>query len=183
MYTKLYEYLQNKNQVLVAVDVQKTFVNQKFINKVIEYAKEFTEVYQIYFGDEFGIYDTGLNYEPNVKLPNEVGAWTKGLNFYDYSTSKIIWNEETQDKLDYDDYEVGYILELPDGSNFKGMKMVKISDNKWFLLTSSLQELYNLLKNKSIILVGGGVSECLDDVYISMKSYGLDVKINDEYTY
>lgn len=63
------------------------------------------------------------------------------------------------------------------------MKMVKISDGQWFLITNSLNDLYHSLKNKKIILVGGGVGECLDDVYVSMKSYGLNVEINEEYTY
>lgn len=183
MYTKINEYFNNKNSVLVAVDIQKRFVGQKFINNIIEYSKEFTEVYQIFYGDEFGIYDTGLDYSPDVKLPNEVGVWVKGLNFYEYAVDKILWDEDTLEKLENDDYEIGDSLELPDNSNFSGMKMVKISDGQWFLITNSLNDLYQSLKDKKIVLVGGGVGECLDDVYVSMKSFGLNVKINKKYTY
>lgn len=116
MFTKINEYLNSKNEVLVAVDIQRRFIGKKFIDSIREYSKEFTEVYQIFFGDEFGIYDTGSDYYPDVKLPNEIGVWVKGLNFYEHAVDKIIWNEDTQEKLENDDYEVGDILELPKDS-------------------------------------------------------------------
>lgn len=171
------------NNVLVVVDVQKRWINKKFINKVFEYSKQFKEVYQLYFGDEYGIYDESSDYNPDVTFPNEIAAYEKGLNFYDYAIDKIIWANDIEEKLIEDEFEIGSILKLPDDSKFSGLFMVKISHQHWFLITESIKDLYDKLKDKNIILVGGGVGECLDEIYISMKAFNLNVTINNKYTY
>ncbi|MFW6225736.1 MAG: hypothetical protein ACOC2W_03650 [bacterium] len=183
MYTKLFEYL-NKDKVLVIVDVQKRFVNKRFVNKLFEYCKNFKEVYQLYYDDYYGIYGDDIRVdEPDYTFPNEKDTFVKGLNFYEYALDKIIWDEDTEEMLMKNEHGVGTILEIPKDNQFSGFKMVKIKDGQWFLIDEQISRLFKLLINKDTILVGGYKDECLLDIYVSMKSFGINVEINEKFVF
>jgi hypothetical protein len=173
----------NSNDILVIVDVQKIFTDKRFANRIMKYAEKFKSVYQIYYEDFYGIYGTDLDDGPDYKFPNEIGCYSKGLNFYEYALLEIDWSNDIQEKLDNDDFDIGYILPLPMDSKFSGDLIVKIRHNQWLLVDYSLQSLYKILKDKNIILVGGAVNECLLDVFVSMKAFNINVKINNNLTY
>lgn len=183
MYTKIFEYL-NKDKSLLIVDVQKRFVNKRYVNKLFEYCKTFKEVYQVYYDDSYGIYDDEIrSYDVDYEFPNQKDIFVKGLNFYEYAIDKLIWDEETDDRLSIDDYDVGHILELPENNNIGNYSMIKIKDQQWLLIDDDMERLIDILKDKEVILVGGFKDECLFDVYIFIKSLGINVKINDDYVF
>lgn len=183
MYTKLFEYL-NKDKVLVIVDVQKRFINKKFVNKLFEYCQKFETVYQLYYDDFYGIYDDDIRSDyPDYDFPNQKGVFVKGLNFYDYAINNMIWDEDTEEMLVSDEYGQGTILELPKNSNFSGYKIVKIKEHQWFLVDDEILKLIDLIKDKNVILVGGFKDECLLDIYVTMKSFGINVEINEKFVF
>jgi Zn-dependent M32 family carboxypeptidase len=57
------------------------------------------------------------------------------------------------------------------------------NNHKWFFVNEELYNLYQRLKGKRVIIVGGADSECLQDVYISMKSFGIIPTYNHKYIY
>ena len=183
MYTKLFEFL-NKDKVLVIVDAQKRFVNKRFINKLFEYSKNFETVYQLYFDDYYGIYDDDIRVDgPDYEFPNEKGAFAKGLNIFDYILDKVIWDEEVEEALEDDEYEIGTILKLPEDSHLSGYETIKIRSNQWFLLDDGILKLLDLVKDKEVILVGGFKDECLLDIYVTMKTFNINVEINEKYVF
>jgi len=44
-------------------------------------------------------------------------------------------------------------------------------------------ELIKKLKGDDVILTGGASTECLEDVFVAFKSFGVNVQINDKYVY
>jgi putative cell wall-binding protein len=62
--------------------------------------------------------------------------------------------------------------------------LVKINNNhKWFYVNEELVELFSKLNSKNIIIVGGADDECLEDVFVSMKSFGINPIYNHDYIY
>jgi len=174
---KKYSDLLKENQqenldadILVIVDVQKVFgkfIPQDFEKKLNLYCKKFKEVIQIW--------DSNKTNKPSWKFDNQSEFIRKN-----YGTKFSNTLVKVTDNLDekYPNAKEGDAFKVGDDY------VVKIDNNhKWFYLNDDLQELYGELKGKKVIVTGGADSECLTDVYVSMKSFGVNVVYNHEYIY
>ena len=166
---KLYEDI---NNILVIVDVQKEFkkfIPKNFVQKLTEYAKHFSTVYQIW--------DSNNAKTPSYSFPNEVDTIIKKYGTSFSLDLKIITKDITDQ---YPNASEGDRFKLKDTKTY----IVRVNNNhKWFYVNKELSELFEKLKGKNIILVGGGDSECLKDVFIAMKSFGVNVQYNYKFIY
>jgi len=174
---KKYSDLLKENQqdslqadTLIIVDVQKEF--QKFIPKDFEkklnlYCKQFKEVIQIW--------DSNKTDKPTWKFDNQTEFVRK--NYGTKFSNDLV---KVTDKLsvDYPNSKEGDVFKV------SGDYVVRIDNNhKWFYLNDDLQDLYRELKGKKVIVVGGADNECIEDIYISMRSFGINAIYNHEYIY
>lgn len=165
--------------ILVIVDVQKAFdkfTPQNFENNIMKYCKEFPKddnkglgVYQIWDANK------AMNFSYN--FPNTLQTIKKN-----YGTKFDNNIKDISDKLGQK------YPQAPEGQQFKlknkNAFLVKINNNhKWFYVNEELYNLYLKLKGKTVILIGGADDECLEDVYISMKSFGVNPIYNHDYIY
>lgn len=157
-------------KVLVIVDVQKEF--QKFIqhdlvDELHNYAEDFDQVYQIW--------DTNKNsISPTYKFPNEVEAVAKKFGKNHFSDKVKNYTKEIEDST-----EEGTVLKLSDDSY-----VVRVDNNHdWFYVNNEIVNLIEELKDDNVTLVGGADNECLEDVYVAFKSFGVNVQINYKYVY
>ena len=75
-----------------------------------------------------------------------------------------------------------------EGQSFKlnneNAYIVRVKNNhKWFYVNEELYNLYLKLKGKIVVIVGGASKECLSDLFVSMKSFGINPIYNQEYIY
>jgi len=163
---------ENKNNdILIIVDVQKEFekfIQNNLVDELFKYCKNFNSVYQIW--------DSNKANKPSYKFPNEKGVFEKkyGTSFskdlkkigYQLLKSK---NPENGDKFEFKDIDAS---------------IVRVENNHgWFFVNSKLSDLFESLKDKNVILVGGADGECLTDVFESLKSYGVNVNYNHDFIY
>ena len=157
--------------ILVIVDVQKVFgkfIPEDYEKKLNQYCKDFKQVIQIW--------DSNKVSKPSWKFDNQVELIRK--NYGTKFSNNLV---DVTNKLEKDNPDVkeGDVFKVGD-NNY----VVKIDNNhKWFYLNDDLVGLYKELKGKKIIIVGGADQECIEDVYISMKSFGINVVYNHEYIY
>ena len=167
------ENLEDNNGILVVCDVQKEFskfIPSNFVDELFKYAKKFPTVYQLY--------DTHIKKGENklqdlYNFPNLKGSYAKKYGIDFSKDLKNITNE-----LQY----------AKEGDKFKVVGtdayIVKVDNNhKFFYIPEKISELFKSLSSKSIILCGGADSECLEDCYQAMLSYGINVTINKKYIY
>lgn len=187
----------DEKSVLLIVDVQKSFreyFTEIFLHKLKEYCKEFDRVYYIFDNhvdgknpDKDYLYDDDVQVDSHPDLydfPNVTEIIEKRYT-YDVDTEFFkdilspkkynhIQNLEKNKKL-----KVGDIFTTTEDTI-----LVYIGNNhKWFHCP---KKLYNILarnKNNRIYIVGGSDSECLEDVYITAKSLGVDIKRNWKFIY
>jgi len=157
-------------KVLVIVDVQKEFdkfIQYDLVDELHDYAEKFNQVYQIW--------DTNKNnVAPTYKFPNEIDAVAKKFGKNHFSDKVKKYTKEIKDST-----EEGTTLKLSDGSY-----VVRVDNNHdWFYVNNEMVDLIQKLKDVNVILVGGANQECLEDVYIAFKAFGVNVKINDKYVY
>lgn len=164
------ENLNQHDGILVIVDVQKVFgkfIPLDFEKKLNLYAKKFDKVYQIW--------DSNKINKPSYKFDNEIKSVRKN---YGTKFSKDLVKLTDKLELNHPNVKEGDIFKT--GNNF----VVKVDNNhKWFYLNDDLIELYNELKGKKVIIVGGADNECLEDVFVSMNSLGINAIYNHDYIY
>jgi len=188
---KFYEYVKKKklneeNQstqktqdlenegILVIVDVQGEFdeyTPDGFEQNIMKYCEEFPKddikgVYQIWDANKA----TGFTYT----FPNQILAVKKN-----YGTKFNPNLKQITDKLPQDAKE-GKLFKFKNVNKY----IVKINNNhKWFYVNEDLYNLFQKLKGKKVIVIGGADTECLSDVYVSMKSFGVIPVYNHNYIY
>ena len=176
---KATQELENNDGILVIVDVQSAFdqyTPQGFEQNIMEYCNEFPKgtdendvrgVYQIWDSNKA----TGVTYT----FPNEVLTVRKNYGTkFNPSIRDIAFNKLPQDVPE------GKLYKFKDSNKY----LVKINNNhKWFFVNEDLYNLYQKLKGKKVIVVGGADQECLEDLYISMKSFGIIPVYNHNYIY
>jgi len=188
---KFYEYVKKKklneeNQstqktqdlenegILVIVDVQGEFdeyTPKGFEQNIMKYCEEFPKddikgVYQIWDANKA----TGFTYT----FPNQVLDVKKN-----YGTKFNPNLKQITDKLPQDAKE-GKLFKFKNVNKY----IVKVNNNhKWFYVNEDLYNLYQKLKGKKVIVIGGADTECLSDVYVSMKSFGVIPVYNHNYIY
>ena len=168
----------NNNDILVIVDVQQEFskhIPQGFVSKLQDYAKEFKQIYQIY--------DTN-------RIP------LKPLYSFKNSSEQVCENIPKRfGHKWFDDGLLKYIEKVKQQKDFGPGKLFKVGDtetyiiyndkhnHKWFFVNNELVMLIRRLIGKNVILVGGADMECLEDVYITFKRFGINPVYNHEYIY
>lgn len=193
-----YNELNNPNYNLLIVDVQKSFskfFTQNYLNKLIEYAKSYDNVYQIWDNHVEGsnidndyLYDkkpdipsmhNDLYVFPNQKMLIEKRYnYNVNANFYkkilDEETYKIMKDKESKQIL-----KRGEIFKTNEGT-----VIVYIGNRHvYFHCPKKLYELLLKLKGKHLTVVGGSDSECLSDVFTTCESLGVLVKRDWKYIY
>lgn len=168
--------LENNDGILVIVDVQGEFdeyTPQGFEDNIMKYCEEFPKsddgkgVYQIWDSNKA----TGFTYTfPNQILTVRKNYGTK----FNSMIRNIAFNKLPQDAKE------GKLFKFKDSNKY----LVKVNNNhQWFFVNEDLFNLYQKLKGKRVIIIGGADSECLQDVYISMKSFGVIPVYNHNYIY
>jgi hypothetical protein len=184
-----------QSDILIIVDVQKSFkkfFTEMYINQLTKYCNNFNDVYQIWDNhidgknvDKDYLYED----EPEIPIhddlyhfPNQKEIIEKRYNydvdadFYKKILSKDIYNEIKNLEKD---------KKLKKGDTFQtkeGTVITYIGNNHvWFHCPKKLYELLNKLKGKSITIVGGSDSECLDDVFTLAEKIGLNIKRDHRY--
>lgn len=162
--------LKEHDNILFIVDVQKEFgdfINNELVKDLFEYCNEFSDVYQIW--------DANTAKSETFTFPNQKQTIKKryGKSFLD---SNIL--SKLNDMLD--SKKEGEIVIL---DNFDG-QFVRVDNNhEWFLITKDLIDLLNKLKGKKVVLTGGASEECILDVLVACKSFGINVSQNHKYIY
>lgn len=181
----------NDNGILVICDLQKEFskfIPQKMVESVMEYCNNFHTVYQIWDGNK-------NQSKPSYNFPNEKGNYIKK---YGTKFSEDLENTVAELNKKYPNAKEGDKFEFDDVNSY----VVKITNNhSWFYVTEKMSQLFNSLKGKNVILIGGAGStdinfyqsqdgnldhdlgECIKDVYESMLSFGINVKYDTRYIY
>jgi len=169
----------NSDGILVIVDVQTAFdefIPQNFEQNIMKYCEEFPKddnqgkgVYQIW--------DSNKAQNFSYNFPNTLQTIRKNYGTkFDARIKKIADNLTVK----HPNANEGDKFKLKD----KNAYMVKINNNhKWFYVNEELYNLYLKLKGKTVIVIGGADDECLEDVYVSMKSFGVNPIYNHDYIY
>ena len=185
-----YENFKNtKDNILVIVDVQKSFEKyfpQNYVSELKEYSRKFDKVYQIF--------DTNKTNKPDYKFPNQVSAVDKrfGHKWFDENTKK---NMET---FNLNHPFVGQLFNIENRNEY----LVYTNNNhKWFYVNERLAKLFRKLEGKNITLVGGAGSlkstdkkvpnrnqmyqdsECLLDVELALKAFGVKINLEPKFIY
>jgi hypothetical protein len=190
-----FENFNQKGDVLLIVDVQKSFrkfFTEMYLNELKRYCKNFKSVYQI-FDNHIDGKNVGVDYlyNDNPEIPihpdlytfqNQIDIIEKRYNydvdadFYKKILDKKIYNE-ISDKEERELLKKGDIYKTKEGTiiTYIGNK------HKWFHCPKKLYNILNSLKDKSIEIVGGSDSECLDDVFTTAESLGVKIKRNHRY--
>ena len=178
-YIKESQNLQQNDGILVVVDVQKQFdkyTPKNYEHNVSKYCEEFPKddnagkgVYQIWDANK------AQNFSYN--FPNTLQTVKKNYGTkFDNGIKQICDNLLKK----YPNTQEGQKFKLRD----KNAYVVKVNNNhKWFYVNEDMYNLYLKLKGKTIVLIGGADDECLSDVYVSMKSFGINPVYNHDYIY
>lgn len=189
-YLKIFE--QFNNGVLMIVDVQKSyrkFFSEMYLYELQKYCEGFNEVYQLWDNHIDGKnVDSDYLFDENPDIPVHMDLYNfpnqKGLIEKRYRYDVDI--DFFKDKMSYKRYKELKKLEdsglIKKGDQFEidnGIRLIYIGNNhKWFECPVKLWNLLNNLKNqnKTITIVGGADSECLEDVFILAQAIGCNVK-------
>lgn len=192
MNIKIYEQFQN--DVLIIVDVQKSFkkfFNNKYITQLKKYCNSFPEVYQIWDNHYKGKnVDKSFLYEKNPLInsndlwdfPNELMKIEKRYN-YNVNTDfyKNILTEEVYKEIKEKDKN----KHLQKGDLFQTTKNTYLvytgNKHRFFHISIKMTNLFSSLRGKNIIMVGGSKGECLQDVFIAAEAFNLKVSLNNNF--
>lgn len=184
------------NNVLLIVDVQKSFskfFTDKYVNEIKKYCHEFTEVFQIWDNHVNGKVDKNYLYDINPDIPIHSDLYhfpnQKDLieKRYNYNVN-IDFYKNILDKNTYSEikYKENFNL-LKKGSTFKTKRGTYITfignKHRWYHIGLKLVNLFISLKGKSVTIVGGSDSECLEDIITSARSFGIDIERNWKFLY
>lgn len=182
--------------ILIVVDVQKSFskfFTKRYVSEVKKYCESFDIVYQIFDNHHEGQSDSNYLYHeypeldnlddiyhfPNVKEVIEKRYnYNVNVDFYKKILSKDLYTKIS--KLEKSN-------NIRRGDYFKtneGTIIVYIGNNhKWFHVPLKLFKILNNNIGKRVYIIGGSNSECLDDVYISGLSLGVNIIKDNRYIY
>lgn len=158
-------------KILVIVDVQKQFdeyIQYDLIDELSKYAESFDKVYQIW--------DTHNNVVgPSESFPNQVDSIPKrfGKNHFSKNVKDFITKMQNST-------EEGDVFSLKNDEGY----IVRVENNHdWFYVNPEIFDLIEDTKEHEIILAGGALGECIEDVYQAFLAFGANAKINNKYTY
>ncbi len=163
-----------------------------YLNELKKHCNNFQTVYQIWDNhidgkkvDKDYLYDDSPEIPIHSDLysfPNQKDIIEKRYNynvdskFYKSILDKDIFFE-VKDKEEKNTLKKGDIYNTKEGTiiTYIGNK------HKWFHCPKKLYKILNDLKGKSIEIVGGSDSECLDDVFTTAEALGVNIKRNYKY--
>lgn len=185
----------DRNDVLIIVDVQKNFrkfFSEMYLNELKKYCENFSEVYQIF--DNHNYSDVTKNeylFLENPPVPVD-------LEFYSFPNQKDIIEKRYNYKVNSNFYKK--ILSKEVQSEIKNLEDKKLlnkgsifpttretiivyigNNHKWFHCPRKLINVFKSLKGKSVKIVGGSDSECLDDIFTTAESLGIKIERNYKY--
>lgn len=181
--------------ILLIIDVQSNFKKyfpnspNSFLKKLDSYCEDFPEE-----GDLKGVYqiwDSNNGSKPTYKFKNQRDLIEKKFGIKKmYSKYKGGFKEWLSNILDEtalnnfkakkNRFKEGDAFKIKDKDEF----LIYIGNNHhWFYLNEELVDLFKKLRNKKVIVCGGADSECLDDIYISLKSFNVNAVKNHQYIY
>ena len=193
---KIFEDFETKNNILIVVDVQKSFrkfFTEMYLHEVKKYCKSFKTVYQIWDNHTEKTPDKDYLYDKNpdipiekdlYQFPNQVDLIEKRYNYdVDADFYKKILDKETYLKIkgmeDANTLKSGNFFATKEGTIF-----VYIGNNhKWHHLSKKLYDILQKLKGKDVIIIGGSKSECLLDIEVCGLAMGVKIKRNEKYIY
>jgi len=182
----------NQSDTLIIVDVQKSFrkyFTEMYVNELSKHCQNFKNVYLIWDNHHEGkhvdkeyLYDN----DPEIPIsdefynfPNLKDRIEKRYNYdVDAKFYKNILDKDIYNKIsDLEDKK-----KLKKGDIFptkEGTVIVYIGNNHtWFHVSKKLYDILKSLKGKSVEIVGGADSECLEDIFVSATSMGVNINRN-----
>ena len=185
----------NHDGILLIVDVQSNFKKffpkdpNGFLNKLDKYCEEFPIKGKI--KGVYQIWDSNQGSKPTYKFKNQREMVEKkfGVKKY-YSKYKggfkewitHIFDDKTLEKFNAkkNKFEEGEAFKIKDKNEF----VVYIGNNhKWFYVDGEMVELFQKLRGKKIVIVGGASDECILDIYTAAKSFNVNPIYNHQYIY
>ena len=186
--------LDDHDGILIIVDVQSNFKKyfpndpNSYLKKLNNYCEEFPKdgikgVYQVW--------DSNNGSKPTYNFTNQVDLLEKkyGVKKF-YSKYKGGFNEWV--KYIFDDetlnqylskkgvFNEGDAFKIKDSNEF----LIYIGNNhNWFYVNEELVDFFKKLRGKSVIVCGGADSECLEDLYVALKSFNVNPVYNYKYVY
>jgi len=187
---KIFEKKQKNAGIdIVIVDVQETFkkfFGDEYIEKLNEYCEDYKRVFQIW--------DSTKVDKPDYTFPNQVQTYVKKyggslkIEDVEQTFTEPMW-QVVKDKLEAIP-TAGDLFETKYGESwvYIGAKTDNLESNighDWFLCSKELMSLFKSFKQqeRQIILCGGAAKECLFDIYVTMKTLGINVDYNLDFVY
>jgi hypothetical protein len=197
---KLFENFHEGKNILLIIDVQKSFkkfFTDNFVEALKQYSEKFDDVYQIFDNHHEGksvdkeyLYDKDPELDNKSDLyefPNQKDFIEKRYNYdVDADFFKTVLGDDTYNDIKSQEKN------LKRGQYFKtieGTIIVYIGNNhKWFHVPKKLYDIFHKLKeaqsnDATITLVGGAMGECFDDIETTATSLGLEIKKEPKYIY
>jgi len=184
------------NGILLIVDVQSNFKkffpvdSSGYLKKLDKYCLEFpsgkTDLKGVY-----QIWDSNRGSKPTYIFKNQRDLIEKkfGIKKF-YSKYKggfnewiyYIFDDKTMKQFQSrkNKFKEGDAFKIRNKNEF----LIYIGNNhKWFYVNEELVDLFEKLRGKKVVICGGAESECLDDVYIALKSFNINPVKNHQYIY
>lgn len=163
--------------ILVIVDVQKEFEQyqpQGLVSNLNKYCQKFPingirGVYQIW--------DSNKTTGPSWKFINEIETIEKNYGTkFDKDLSRLTKHLDAK----YPNAKEGDLFKIKGEDEY----IVRVVNNhNWFFVNNDLYHFFKKLKGMKVILTGGAKFECLHDVHVAMKTFGITPIYNDNYIY
>lgn len=185
---KIYEKKQDKKKDLIIVDVQQEFskyFTKSYIEDLQKYCLEFARVFQIW--DDVSSENPSYDW-PNLtmNLKKSYGGELDKSDIEYYVTPDKI----EQIEKEFDTKKPGWYFELDNGDVWLYVSdndtfVSGVKNHTWFYVNKELVDIVKRLgkTDREVILVGGAKNECLYDIEILLKSFGVKYELNDHYIY
>ena len=194
---KIYEDFNKSSEILIIVDVQKSFkkfFTDNYLKELNKYCLNFDKVYQIFDNhvdgknpDKDYLYDE----DPDIENKNDLYRFNNQVDLigkrYNYDVDADFYKKILDEKVYNDIKQKEKDKSLKRGDYFpttEGTLIVYIANNhQWFHIPKKLYDIFLTLKGKDVTIVGGSDQECYLDVEVSGKILGVNVKRNNNYIY
>jgi len=201
-YLKTFESHSSKD-ILIVVDVQKSFkefFTDNYVNELKKYCNEFSKVYQIWDNHHLGknvdkdyLYDEDPDEGPDDDLYEFINQIDLIEKRYQYDVDADFYKRVLDDDVYKDVKSKEENNELIKGDFFptkEGTIIVFINNNhRWFHLPKKLYDIFVEIKEAQIeekvlaTIVGGADGECITDIEVAAKSLGVKLKRDEKYIY
>lgn len=186
----------NHDDILIIIDVQSNFKKyfpngpNSYLEKLDKYCEEFS-LGKTDLSGVYQIWDSNNGSKPTYKFKNQKDLLEKKYGVKKFYTKheggfngwiKTIFDDKTMEqfKSKKNRFKEGDAFKVKDKDEF----LIYIGNNhKWFYVNEELVHFFKKIRNKKVIVCGGADSECLEDVYISLKSFNVKPIKNHQYIY